>query len=193
MLLYLWDGGLDVCVNLTRSSSLTQIGMTDFVLGRMVIDAAQRKRGKYMYKCAAIGYEFLSFSFSSLVELEADAVILLKRIRKFSITQDIGARAAVYILIRLVSLLLKNDEKVTKIVVLMDIVGRINDLQCKLLLFRACACISKLYFAMRACSPRVFEMAQCSFDAALRSALKRIVTASGPGLSHPQNLTAAER
>ncbi|GJT01965.1 hypothetical protein Tco_0823134 [Tanacetum coccineum] len=49
--------------------------------GRAVIDAAQRKRGKYMAKCAAIGYGFLPFSFSSLGELEADAVTLLKRIR----------------------------------------------------------------------------------------------------------------
>ncbi|GJW15228.1 hypothetical protein Tco_0019361 [Tanacetum coccineum] len=50
-----------------------------------VIDAAQRKRDKYMAKCAALG------------ESEADAVTLLKRIRKFSMTQDIGARAAVHI------------------------------------------------------------------------------------------------
>nr|GEY79748.1 hypothetical protein [Tanacetum cinerariifolium] len=54
-----------------------------------------RKRDKYMDKCAAIGYGFLPFSFSSLGELEASAVILLKRIRKFSITRDIGARAAI--------------------------------------------------------------------------------------------------
>ncbi|GJR06009.1 hypothetical protein Tco_0528993 [Tanacetum coccineum] len=40
--------------------------------------------------------------------------------------------------------------------------------------------ISKLYFAMHTCSSHVFEMAQCSFDAALHFALKRIVTASGP-------------
>ncbi|GKC25059.1 probable serine/threonine-protein kinase PBL3 isoform X1 [Tanacetum coccineum] len=84
ILLYSWDGGLDVCVDLTGSSPLTQTGMVDFVPGRAVIDAAQRKRGKYMDRCAAIGYGFLSFSFSSLGELEADAVTLLKRIRKFS-------------------------------------------------------------------------------------------------------------
>ncbi|GKG18914.1 hypothetical protein Tco_0376013, partial [Tanacetum coccineum] len=30
-------------------------------------------------------------------ELEEDAVTLLKRIRKFSMTQDVGARAAVHI------------------------------------------------------------------------------------------------
>ncbi|GKE46211.1 hypothetical protein Tco_1477469, partial [Tanacetum coccineum] len=58
--------------------------MANFVPGRAMTDAAQCKRGKYMAKCAAIGYGFLSFSFSSLEELEADAVTLLKRIQKFS-------------------------------------------------------------------------------------------------------------
>ncbi|GKB22980.1 hypothetical protein Tco_0862381 [Tanacetum coccineum] len=101
MLLYSWDGGLDVCVDLTRSSPLTQTGMVDFVPGQAVIDAAQRKRDKYMAKCAAIRYGFLPFSFSSLGELEADAVTLLKRIRKFSMTQDIGARAATHIFNRI--------------------------------------------------------------------------------------------
>ncbi|GKC42827.1 putative reverse transcriptase domain-containing protein [Tanacetum coccineum] len=101
MLLYSWDGGLDVCVDLTGSSPLTQTGMVDFVPGRAVIDAAQRKRGKYMAKCAAIGYGFLPFSLSSLGELEADAVTLLKRIRKFSMAQDIGVRAAVHIFNRI--------------------------------------------------------------------------------------------
>nr|GEX95131.1 retrotransposon protein, putative [Tanacetum cinerariifolium] len=75
--------------------------MVDFVPGRAVIDAAQRKRGKYMDKCATIGYRFLPFSFSSLGELEVDTIILLKRIRKFSITQDIIARAAIHIFNRI--------------------------------------------------------------------------------------------
>ncbi|GJZ89345.1 hypothetical protein Tco_0661127, partial [Tanacetum coccineum] len=75
--------------------------MVDFVPGRAVIDAAQRKRDKYMAKCAAIGYGFLPFSFSSLGELEADAVTLLKRIRKFSMAQDIRARAAIHIFNRI--------------------------------------------------------------------------------------------
>ncbi|GJX80380.1 hypothetical protein Tco_0328529 [Tanacetum coccineum] len=75
--------------------------MVDFVPGRAVIDVAQRKRGKYMDKCATIGYGFLPFSFSSLGELEADAVILLKRIRKFSITQDIGACTSIHIFNRI--------------------------------------------------------------------------------------------
>ncbi|GJU54265.1 hypothetical protein Tco_1227979 [Tanacetum coccineum] len=81
MLLYSWEGGLDVCVDLTGSSPLTQTGMADFLPGRAVIDAAQRKRCKYMTKCADIGYGFLPFSFSSFGELEKDGVTLLKQWR----------------------------------------------------------------------------------------------------------------
>ncbi|GKC82056.1 hypothetical protein Tco_1137773 [Tanacetum coccineum] len=95
------DGGFDLCVDLTGSSLLTQIKMVDIVPGSTVIDTAQRKRSKYMDKCAAIGYGFLPFSFSSLEELQADAVILLKRIRKFTMAKDIGARAAVHIFNRI--------------------------------------------------------------------------------------------
>ncbi|GJY17906.1 hypothetical protein Tco_0389397 [Tanacetum coccineum] len=71
--------------------------MVDFMPGCAVINAAQRKRVKYMATCATFGYGFFLFSFSSLGELEADAVTLLKRIRKFSMTHGIRARAAVNI------------------------------------------------------------------------------------------------
>nr|GEY63657.1 hypothetical protein [Tanacetum cinerariifolium] len=40
MILYSWDEGLDVCVDLTGSSPLKQTGMADFAYGRAVIDAA---------------------------------------------------------------------------------------------------------------------------------------------------------
>nr|GFA12516.1 hypothetical protein [Tanacetum cinerariifolium] len=80
-------------------------------------------------------------------------------------------------------------KRVSKTIGLLDAVAKINDPQfakindpqCELLLIRACAGISKLYFAMRTCPPRAFEPAQLSFDIALRSALERIVTTSGPG------------
>ncbi|GJX09796.1 hypothetical protein Tco_0199655 [Tanacetum coccineum] len=90
----------DTLVDICYRSGISA-GMVDFVPSRAVIVAAQRKRGKYMDMCAAIGYGFLSFFFSSLGELEADAVTLLKRIRKFSITQDIGARMAIHIFDRI--------------------------------------------------------------------------------------------
>ncbi|GJW74528.1 hypothetical protein Tco_0133898 [Tanacetum coccineum] len=102
MLLYPWDEVLDVCVDLKGFSPLTQTRMVDFVPGRVVIDATHRKRVKYEAKCANIGYGFLSFSFSSLGELENDAVTLLKRVRKFSVTQDIGARVVVHIFNRII-------------------------------------------------------------------------------------------
>ncbi|GJX32554.1 putative reverse transcriptase domain-containing protein [Tanacetum coccineum] len=72
-------------------------------------------------------------------------------------------------------------KRVAKSIELMDVVAKINDPQCELLFLRTCAGISKLYFSMRTCSPHVFERAQCFFDAALRSTLERIVTASGLG------------
>ncbi|GKA02526.1 hypothetical protein Tco_0675191 [Tanacetum coccineum] len=75
--------------------------MADCVPRRAVIDVAHRKRGKYMPKCAAIGYGFHPFSLSSLGELEAGAVTLLKRMRKFFMAQDIGTRAAVHIFNRI--------------------------------------------------------------------------------------------
>jgi hypothetical protein len=77
MLLYSWDGGLDVCVDLTGPSPFAQTCIVDFVSGRAVIEAAQRKRVKYEAKCVDIGYGFLPFSFSSFGELEKDAMTLL--------------------------------------------------------------------------------------------------------------------
>nr|GEW26602.1 probable ribosome-binding factor A, chloroplastic [Tanacetum cinerariifolium] len=70
-----YDDGASMVYVCFGFSPLTQIEMVDFVSGRAVIDVAQRKFGKNMAKCAAIGYGFLPFSFSSLGELEADAVV----------------------------------------------------------------------------------------------------------------------
>ena len=100
VLLYSWDRGRDVCVDLTGSSPLTQSGLSHFIPWRAVADAAHRKRVKYEARCQAIGYGFIPFSFSSLGELEKEAVALLKRIQRFSSTHDIGARAAAHIFTR---------------------------------------------------------------------------------------------
>ncbi|GJX88164.1 hypothetical protein Tco_0340178 [Tanacetum coccineum] len=81
--------------------------MVDFIPGRAVIDAAQRKRAKYMAKYAAIEYGFLPFSFSSLGELEADAVTLLKRIQSSLWLRTLGHVLLFIFLIGLALLLLK--------------------------------------------------------------------------------------
>ncbi|GJV39914.1 hypothetical protein Tco_1418354 [Tanacetum coccineum] len=91
MLHYSWDKRLDVYVNLTGSSPLTQTRMADLVTGCVGLDDVQRKRDEA--KCTDTGYGLLSFSFSCFGELEKDVVALLKQIQKFSVTQDIGALA----------------------------------------------------------------------------------------------------
>ncbi|GKC05613.1 hypothetical protein Tco_0997223 [Tanacetum coccineum] len=65
------------------------------------VELFYRKRVKYEAKCADIGYGFLPFSFSTFGKLEKDAVTLLERIRKFSMAQDIGTRAAIHIFSRI--------------------------------------------------------------------------------------------
>ncbi|GJZ93340.1 hypothetical protein Tco_0665405 [Tanacetum coccineum] len=72
-------------------------------------------------------------------------------------------------------------KRVAKTIGLMDAIAKINDPQCELLLLCFCTGISRLYFTMRTCPPRVFDYAQRSFDVALRSSIEGVVTASGPG------------
>ncbi|GKC58799.1 hypothetical protein Tco_1086397 [Tanacetum coccineum] len=95
MLLYSWDEGLDVCVDLIP---LTQSGMVYFVPGRALIDATHCKRVKYEAKCADIGYSFLPFSFSSLGELDKDAdhcpAQLAKRLPFVIISKRLGVPLA---------------------------------------------------------------------------------------------------
>ncbi|GKA92806.1 hypothetical protein Tco_0814731 [Tanacetum coccineum] len=81
------DTLVDICyrsgilADLTGSSPLTQTRMADFVSGHAMIDVSQHKLVKW--------------------ELEADTETFLKRIRKFSMTQDIGARVVVHIFNRI--------------------------------------------------------------------------------------------
>ncbi|KAL6544681.1 hypothetical protein OROMI_023543 [Orobanche minor] len=100
LLLYACDRERDVCVHLTGSSPLTRSGMLDFVPGQVVAEAGKRKCVKYRDLCAAKGYGFLLFSFSTLEELDADAVALIV-LRNFALAQDAEARAAHHIFSRI--------------------------------------------------------------------------------------------
>ncbi|GJZ76340.1 hypothetical protein Tco_0641012 [Tanacetum coccineum] len=95
------DMGSFTFFNPLRGVSDCANGMVDFVPGRAVIDAAHRKRIKYEAKCANIGYDFLPFLFSSLGELEKDAVNLLKRIQKFSVIKVLELVMLVHIFNRI--------------------------------------------------------------------------------------------
>ncbi|KAL9247624.1 hypothetical protein vseg_021038 [Gypsophila vaccaria] len=101
LLLYSWDRGRDVYVDLTGSSPLTHSALPDYAPGRVVADAARRKCAKYQVLCEARGYGFLPFSFSSLGELEGGAVDLLKRIQRISVSHDARKRVAAHIFTRI--------------------------------------------------------------------------------------------
>ncbi|GKB92642.1 hypothetical protein Tco_0964914 [Tanacetum coccineum] len=95
MLLYSWDEGLDVCVDLT-GLALTRTGMVNFMPVRVAIDAALRKT-------------------------EKDAVTLLKWIRKFFVSQDIGSRAAIHIFNRIGFAIAKGVGPQLRIVIASDV------------------------------------------------------------------------
>ena len=63
----------------------------------------------------------------------------------------------------------------------MEVVSKLHNLQCELLLLRDCAGVRRLFYALRTCPPESFREAQIQFDNALRTSLEKIVTASGPG------------
>ncbi|KAK9740536.1 hypothetical protein RND81_03G042700 [Saponaria officinalis] len=100
ILLYSWDLGRDMCVDITGSSPLTQTCLASFAPGRCVLDASRRKCAKYRDVCSTAGYGLTPFSFSSFGELDAGAVALLGRIRSFSPALDSSSRLAAHIFTR---------------------------------------------------------------------------------------------
>ncbi|GJY52792.1 hypothetical protein Tco_0444456 [Tanacetum coccineum] len=206
--------------------------MTDFIPGRVVIDAAQRKLVKYEAKCNSVTLTQLDYitgitPYGRAKEcnrylddgtIVGDTVVVGKvlelimkdgpgcdlhlnvdKIKVFWSKEDPRSRLAgifppnIARPLHGVKLLggpasvnfdFCNElvmKRVAKTIGLMDAIAKINDPQYELLLLRSCTGISRLYFTMRTCHPRVFESAQCSFDVALRSSLERILTASGSG------------
>ncbi|KAL5714452.1 hypothetical protein ACHQM5_016415 [Ranunculus cassubicifolius] len=69
---------------------------------------------------------------------------------------------------------------------LLEAVAKLEDPQCELILLRACVGVSKLYFALRTCSPLGFQDAEDVFDTALNRALVQIVTGGSKGLGELQ-------
>nr|GEX90432.1 hypothetical protein [Tanacetum cinerariifolium] len=90
-----------------------------------VIVAAQRKRVKYEAKYAYIGYDFLPFSFSSFAKLEKDAMTLLKRVRRFFVTQNIRASTTVHISNRISFTITRRSSPLTQIGMTDFVPGRV--------------------------------------------------------------------
>ncbi|GKC43300.1 hypothetical protein Tco_1061022, partial [Tanacetum coccineum] len=70
---------------------------------------------------------------------------------------------------------------VSKTISLIEAIHKLHDPQCELLFLRNYARVAKLSYALRTCSPLSFLEAQVQFDQALRTSLKKVVTASGSG------------
>ncbi|GJX87103.1 hypothetical protein Tco_0339117 [Tanacetum coccineum] len=107
-----WDHGKDACLDVTGINPFAGMGATSWAPGVALHNAVEKKKRKYASICEENGYKFIPFAFftfgefntealDTLSQLEKDAVILLKHIRKFSLAQDIRARAAVYIFNRI--------------------------------------------------------------------------------------------
>lgn len=64
---------------------------------------------------------------------------------------------------------------------LIDAVEKLEEPQCELLLFRNCAGVSRLYFALRTTFPDCTFAAQDLFDSRLYKFLQHVITGDGPG------------
>ncbi|KAL5698754.1 hypothetical protein ACHQM5_029748 [Ranunculus cassubicifolius] len=73
VLIYNWEDGKNVCIDVTGVSPFTGGGVRAFTPGRAIANAVARKRAKYRDKCLAHGYGFLTFAFSTFGELGEEA------------------------------------------------------------------------------------------------------------------------
>ncbi|XP_026417118.1 uncharacterized protein LOC113312589 [Papaver somniferum] len=72
-------------------------------------------------------------------------------------------------------------QRMNKTIQLMNIVKKLNDPQCELLLLRNFSGVSKLYFTMRTTCPLALEKSKTHFDDHLYQYLRQLVTVDGAG------------
>lgn len=80
ILIYNWDMGRNVCLDVTGISHFTGGGVNTFLPGQVVCNAVSRKRNKYLDKCTTHGYGFGTITFTMLRELGDETLNFLKRI-----------------------------------------------------------------------------------------------------------------
>lgn len=97
LLLYNWDTGKDVCVDVTGVSPFAGGGVDVFVPGKALDNATKLKKRKYEDKCFRHGYGFATFGFTIFGELGEEAVDILKRIVQFAHGNSLSVKAANYI------------------------------------------------------------------------------------------------
>lgn len=71
--------------------------------------------------------------------------------------------------------------RMDKIITLTELVRKLRDPQCGLLLLRRCIGVSRLYFFMRTTCPEVVRQAPSRYDSYLFKYLRSLITLDGPG------------
>ncbi|KAL5727948.1 hypothetical protein ACHQM5_001085 [Ranunculus cassubicifolius] len=97
LLLYNWDQGKDVCLDVTGVSPFAGGGVRSYVPGKALENAVKLKKKKYDDKCFMHGYGFTTFAFTIFGELGEEALLTLKRIVQFSHGHSLTAKAANHI------------------------------------------------------------------------------------------------
>ncbi|KAK2372319.1 hypothetical protein QL285_073465 [Trifolium repens] len=82
VLVYGWVGGKHACVDLPGVSSLVELGVGDFTVGREALKAASSKMVKHEKTCSDNQHVFIPFAFDTFGFLAPDAVDLLKMVQK---------------------------------------------------------------------------------------------------------------
>jgi hypothetical protein len=97
VLIYSWDRGKRVCVDLTGVSPLVGFGSGVFVVGQAAAKAAEAKVAKHEKACTENQHGFSPFAFDTFGFLASEAVVLLRRIQKFVNRNLATASSAEYV------------------------------------------------------------------------------------------------
>ena len=91
-----WDNGNDSCVDITGISPFAG-GSSD----HSVPAASRQKQQKYNSKCEKEGYSFYPVSFSTLGQLDSEAVGLIHRVQQIMKAHVVGSKEAAYVFPRI--------------------------------------------------------------------------------------------
>lgn len=80
IMVYNWEDGRDVCMDVTGVSPFTSARTRNFAPGHAISAAVTRKNNKYLDKCTSHNYGFVVLAFSTFGELSADIISFLKRL-----------------------------------------------------------------------------------------------------------------
>jgi len=82
VMVYGWEGGKHVCVDLTGVSPLVGLGVGPFTVGQEALKAASSKAAKHEKACSNNQHAFIRFAFDTFGFLAPQVVDLLHRVQK---------------------------------------------------------------------------------------------------------------